>query len=138
MKMKTLCGAVGLSAALAIMLLNIGCEEGPDVSEAVNYFDDNPLTFNNSDIATDSLSIVPIEMTGSAGLQEDGQTVVLTAGGGTSPYTWDVHDIALGAIIEVDNYGSFAVYQRNQAGDNVVILRDRNGKEAYLRISQPM
>ena len=115
-----------------------GCDEGLDLSEATDYFDTHEAnTSLHQDLSTSSLTIILADETvATAGLTYDGQCVGLTAAGGTPPYTWDVHDIELGTIVESD--GPNAVYQRNQAGDNVVILTDGAGNSAYVTIMQPL
>ena len=44
----------------------------------------------------------------------------------------------LGSIVEESGQDKdTVVYQRNAAGDNVVVVRDSSGDEAYCIISQP-
>lgn len=129
-------GMLRLSTALAILFCISGCDNGPDVSEAVSYFDSHPLEFTHTDISTYSLAITWEDTAlQTEGLTADGQVAVLSAGGGTPPYQWDVQDVSLGTII--DQEGPAAAYQRNAAGDNVVILKDSAGNEAYTAVSQP-
>lgn len=136
MKMAQLPGILGLSTALAFFFCVQGCEKGPNVDEAETYFDTHPLEFSHEDIATYTLEIMwADEALASSGLETDGAVAVLQAAGGTPPYKWDVVDVSLGTIIESD--GPSAVYQRNAAGDNTVILKDSAGNEVYAAVSQP-
>ena len=136
MNVARLPGILGLSAALAVFFCVSGCEEGPVVDEAASYFDNNPLEFTHTDISTYSLGIEwdDAELA-DTGLASDGEVALLSAGGGTPPYAWDVQDISLGTIIESGE--ASAVYQRNAVGDNVVILIDSAGDRAYTTVSQP-
>lgn len=120
---------VVLCVAAAILLP--GCEEGPDTSAATSYFAQNPYTTMREDMATITLMVDPAEKS----LSYDGQTFVLTAAGGTPPYTWSVHDVGVGTILRSKGY--YAVYQRNAPGDNVVVLRDKSKTEVYCTIMQP-
>jgi len=130
-----LCGSMILTCAFLACVCS--CEKAPDTSEATGYFDTHSLDPSlHGDISTYTLSIVvmdPAVLT--AGLAYNGASVALTAGGGTPPYNWDVHDSTLGSIAEKN--GPNAVYQRIQAGDNVVILKDNAGNRAYVTIMQP-
>lgn len=135
MKSARLPVVFGLLAAFATFFCVSGCESGPDNTEASSYFDNNPLQFTHTDLATYTLEIAWEDTAINGILETDGQTAVLTAGGGKPPYKWSVHDVSLGTIVE--DGGSSAVYQRNAMGDNVVILTDKNGDRAYAAVSQP-
>ena len=127
---------LGLSLALAVFFSFAGCSEGPDVSEAVTFFDENPLDPTLGDISTLTLAIAWDDADlATAGLTADGEIASFSAGGGKPPYDWDVHDVSLGTIIQ--KRGAFAVYQRNAPGDNVLILKDSAGNRAYAVIAQP-
>jgi len=63
---------------------------------------------------------------------------ILTATGGTAPYTWAVSDIALGTIVGSAT-GNEVVYQRSIGGigDNTVSCTDGAGTVVNVLIKQP-
>jgi len=118
---------------IAAMLAS--CEEGPDTSAVTSWFAENPYnTSLHQDLSTVTLTINPTDL-GTKVVTYDGGTIVLTAAGGTPPYSWSVQDVGLGTILRSRGY--YAVYQRNAPGDNGVILRDKNRTEVFCIISQP-
>lgn len=68
-------------------------------------------------------------------LEEDGQSTVLRAQGGTPPYTWNIVDNTLGNFSSIS--GDSAVYRRTNVGDNAVMLTDNAGGAAHIVIRQP-
>lgn len=136
MKSVRLSGLIGLLAAFTAFLFVSGCEEGPDVTEATSYFDNNSMQSIHEDIATYSLTIIwadVIQQT--AGLTIDGEVAVFKAAGGKPPYKWSARDVSLGTVVEQNNAST--AYQRNAVGDNLLILKDSAGVVAYAAISQP-
>jgi hypothetical protein len=65
----------------------------------------------------------------------DGGKSVLVATGGTPPYTWTVHDVALGNISSPT--GTSILYTRSNPGDNGVRVTDSQGASVYIVILQP-
>lgn len=79
----------------------------------------------------------PLSVSANPGtLSNDGEKSVLTASGGTPPYTWSVLDAALGHLVG-DTTADSIVYVRDHAGDNVVVTRDSAGKTLNTVIRQP-
>ncbi len=70
-----------------------------------------------------------------ATLANNGDKAVLTASGGTPPYTWAVHDDALGGLNTTT--GSNVVYTRNNVGNNVIHCTDVNGVNTSIIVTQP-
>lgn len=68
-------------------------------------------------------------------LSVDGGKSVLTASGGTPPYTWTVTDVALGNVDAAS--GSSVVYTRYSAGDNAARVTDDAGDSVNVVIAQP-
>jgi hypothetical protein len=68
-------------------------------------------------------------------LDNDGDKAVLTATGGSSPYSWSVSDAALGSLDS--SIGSSVVYTRSNQGDNAVRVTDAAGTMVNLVIQQP-
>lgn len=68
-------------------------------------------------------------------LSSDGDKSVVTATGGRAPYTWSVHDVALGNIDSTS--GNSVLYTRYNSGDNSVNVVDQNGDSVYMIIEQP-
>jgi len=114
-----------------------GCEKGPDTDELTSYNfpgqDEWSSFFTRTSLSNTKLII--ISPGSSASLSSDGETLAIQASGGTAPFSWSVNDISVGTIAE--HSGRNAVYKRNAAGDNVVVVKDKNGNEAYCTISQP-
>ena len=71
-----------------------------------------------------------------ASLGADGSKSILTASGGTAPYTWTVIDASLGHIVG-SSAGASAVYMRDHSGDNVVTVTDASGSSVNILITQP-
>jgi len=68
-------------------------------------------------------------------LSADGDKATVSASGGRTPYTWSVHDVALGNISSTS--GSSVLYTRYNPGDNGVRVVDANGDSVYVVIEQP-
>jgi hypothetical protein len=68
-------------------------------------------------------------------LSTDGDKSVLTASGGTSPYTWSMSDDSLGGLSATT--GNSVVYTRNHSGTQVITLVDDEGYTRSIIISQP-
>ena len=83
------------------------------------------------DGGTEDLSITA----SATSLENDGDKTVVSATGGTEPYTWAVQDVALGNISSTS--GSSVIYTRSNAGDNGVTVTDQNGDSASIVIQQP-
>lgn len=125
------CAPVVVLVLLSVLVLG-ACERNVDTSELQGYFDENQYeSLSRPDLNRVSLIISPSGQT----LTYDGQQAKLSAGGGTPPYEWDVHDVSLGSIIE--DSGTVVVYRRETLGDNVVILTDATGVQVFCIISQP-
>ncbi len=110
-----------------------GCEKGPNTDELSSHdflAPDEWDLFNRTSLSDLKLVVTPA----TAALSYNGALLSLEAIGGTAPFSWSVSDISLGTIAETS--GRSAVYRRNAAGDNTVIVRDRNGKASYCIISQ--
>ncbi|MEI6217935.1 MAG: hypothetical protein WCP86_03470 [bacterium] len=136
MRMMRWSGLLWLSTALTFLFCVPGCSDGPGDNEASSYFDSHPFDFTHNDLTTDSLAITWADATLQvAGLTGEGDVAVFIGAGGTPPYKWSVFNTSLGTI--VDSRGNSAAYRRNSAGDNVVILKDSAGHEAYVAVSQP-
>ena len=68
-------------------------------------------------------------------LNENRDTAVFIANGGSGTYAWTVADGQLGHLSGRD--GTQVVYTRDRAGDNSVILNDSDGNAATATITQP-
>lgn len=68
-------------------------------------------------------------------LARNGDKAILSANGGTPPYTWSIHDDSLGGLNSTT--GRTVTYTRNNAGNNVVHCVDGNGIRTSILISQP-
>lgn len=68
-------------------------------------------------------------------LSSDGDKSVLTASGGTSPYTWSMSDDSLGGLSATT--GNSVVYTRNHSGTQVITLVDDEGYTRSIIIDQP-
>lgn len=68
-------------------------------------------------------------------LTSDGDKSALAATGGQPPYTWSVHDVALGNIDSTS--GDSVIYTRYNPGDNGVNVVDQHGNNANVVIEQP-
>ncbi len=68
-------------------------------------------------------------------LTYDGAKSILSAAGGSPPYTWTVASGAFGSIDS--STGSTVVYTRGAAGDNAVKVTDAVGGSASVVIRQP-
>ncbi|TFH18357.1 MAG: hypothetical protein E4H02_00090 [Lentisphaerales bacterium] len=125
------CAAVVVLALLSVLVLG-ACERSLDTSELQGYFDENEYeSLSRPDLDRVSLTVSPSGKT----MTYDGQQAKLSAGGGIAPYSWDVHDVSLGSIIE--DSGAVVIYRRETLGDNVVILTDSTGDQSFCVIAQP-
>ena len=147
-----------LLCALAVALGGFalaGCDEGPDISAADAYFANHPYVTNAPPVVTNvpssgtntpppsstntptstALAVSPIDQT----LTYDSELFNLVASGGHPPYNWRVFDVTLGSIVYTSTVQhAQAVYRRDAAGDNFVILQDHSGSEVQCHITQPV
>ena len=70
-----------------------------------------------------------------ATLNDFGDTVMLTASGGTAPYSWTVANLALGNLNT--SSGSTVIYTRSFSGNNSVTVTDSDGDSRAVPIQQP-
>jgi hypothetical protein len=68
-------------------------------------------------------------------LSSDGAKSILTASGGTSPYTWSMSDDSLGGLSATT--GNSVTYTRNHSGTQVITVVDDEGYTRSIIISQP-
>jgi len=68
-------------------------------------------------------------------LSSDGSKSILTATGGTPPYSWSVTDLALGTLNS--GSGQQVVYTRGHVGDNSVTVSDSTGASYHVILQQP-
>lgn len=84
-------------------------------------------------------SAAPAELTAKIDpgtLSADGDKAIGTVEGGTPPYHWTVIDAGLGHIVGSDQ-GVSVVYERDNAGDNVLRVVDGGGLIVNLLVKQP-
>ncbi len=72
-------------------------------------------------------------------LNNNGDTVTLTASGGSGQFNWSIGNGSLGEFSSDPGHGAQAVYRRLQAGNNTVTVADATdaSKTAQAAISQP-
>ncbi|MFH0878760.1 MAG: hypothetical protein V2A34_03520 [Lentisphaerota bacterium] len=70
-----------------------------------------------------------------ATLNDFGDSVLLSASGGTPPYAWSVANLGLGNVNS--SSGSTVVYTRSFSGNNSVTVSDSAGSSRQVPISQP-
>jgi hypothetical protein len=75
----------------------------------------------------------------SGAIENDGDTVTLTAINGTAPYNWEVvGDSSYGHLVVSGNLnGSSRVYMRDKPGNNTVQVTDAGNNTASITIEQP-
>ena len=78
-----------------------------------------------------TLTVLPA----SANLAAFGDSVSLTASGGTAPYYWSVTDLSLGNVSA--GVGSTVVYTRSFSGNNIVSVTDSASNTKQVPITQP-
>ena len=69
-------------------------------------------------------------------LNADEDLAVLTASGGTGPYTWSVLNSLKGGLPN-GSTGTTVIYMRKSAGDSAVTVTDSLGATANIVIKQP-
>ncbi len=69
-------------------------------------------------------------------LTKNGDKCVMTASGGTPPYSWAVVDASLGHVVG-SGTGTSVIYMRDHNGDNAVTVSDHAGNVYHLIITQP-
>jgi hypothetical protein len=118
------------AACLAGMFgLLVGCESDEDTSgdELDNYFEDHPYI---SDPRTSPNGIITLSPA-NASVTFIGQTVIFTAVGGKSPYSWDVVNSSGTIGVRADNQG---IYTAQVLQPNTVICFDSAGNTAVAQI----
>jgi hypothetical protein len=93
---------------------------------SATVFQQDAATTGTSDIAVSPATI---------SLNENRDTAVFLASGGSGTYTWTVADARLGHLSGRD--GTQVVYTRDRSGNNTVILNDADGNAATATITQP-
>ena len=88
--------------------------------------DNTPDNNNGGDV-----SITPSQAT----LEDDGDTQVFIASGGTAPYAWTLSSTTRGALSS--NAGTQVTYTRQAAGNNTITVRDSQGNSRSAGIVQP-
>jgi hypothetical protein len=87
---------------------------------------------------SDSSTATPLTVSASPSqLAKDGDLAVLTAAGGTGPYSWSVLSTPTLGILPNGSTGTTVVYKRMGAGDNAVTVTDSLGASANIVIKQP-
>lgn len=79
----------------------------------------------------------PLSVSASSGtLNADEDLAVLTASGGTGPYSWSVLNSSKGGLPN-GSTGTTVIYMRRSAGDSAVTVTDSLGATANIVIKQP-
>lgn len=68
-------------------------------------------------------------------LSSNGSVALLTASGGTEPYSWSLSSSTAGSLASTS--GKVVTYTRNSAGSNVATVTDDHGNVASVIINQP-
>ncbi len=112
--------ALMLTMGSALVILLCSCE---DSSEDYQY---------NRDVNIEPLTISPAEVT----LTTEETFTVLTAVGGTPPFSWSVSDSSLGSL--PDSNAATVTYTRKSAayGANVVTVTDNNKWSSQCIVNQ--
>jgi hypothetical protein len=109
-----------------------GCEDGPDMNNVGDEFDDNTYTGgDHGDAPSPTMAITP----DSASVTDNGGVISFRVTGASGSVSWSVQDISKGSILTQS--ATAATYQRASAGDNVVIATDSRGNAAFATVSQP-
>lgn len=69
-------------------------------------------------------------------LAKNGDKSVMTASGGTPPYSWTVVDASLGHVVG-SGTGNTVIYMRDHSGDNAITVTDHAGNVYHMVITQP-
>jgi hypothetical protein len=117
-------------ALAALVMIPIGCDDGPDTNGLDSYFEQHPYI---SDPRTATFQVVVIDPT-SAALSFVGAEAVFSAAGGEAPYSWGVAIGALGHVTPSGDSRS-ATYRCDVVGTNNVIVADRNGNAAIATVT---
>jgi hypothetical protein len=121
---------VGLMVAAAFFMF-AACNGAPDTAEVDDYFSSYPyVSLSRPGSSGNLLQIAPA----GASVEHNGDRINLVASGGTPPYRWSVDQTARGTLEKVSGWE--AIYQRDLVGNNIVILTDADGQEAYCLITQ--
>lgn len=78
------------------------------------------------------LTVEPISTT----LSSTNNVTILTARGGTAPYSWKVSDISLGAVPDIKAYVVTYTRVASAQGANLVTVTDKNQWQAQALITQ--
>ncbi len=94
------------------------------------------LVVSQPDATTSTNTTAALAVTADpSSLDEDEDLSLITATGGTPPYTFTVVNSFKGGIVGTD--GNTVIYERYDAGDNAIQVVDDNGETAFVIISQP-
>ena len=109
-----------------------GCEDGPDMNNVGDEFDDNTnIGVDHGGTQNPAMSITP----GATSVTNNGGVVSFQLVGASGGVRWSVQDISKGSILTQS--ATAATYQRSASGDNVVIATDSRGTAAFATVSQP-
>lgn len=100
------------------------------VVDANGWVASSYITQKDTAAAGTALTLTP----GSASLAANGDKTLFTAAGGVPPYQWSVGDGSRGVLTVSGS--TQAIYTRRQAGNNTVIVADRDGTAAIAQVTQ--
>jgi len=138
---KIRCWQYYLLLLLGILLWGTGCEDDPDTENVQDHFEGQTLVADTStptgnperpNTATPALAILPAD---EIKLETNGDIIELTLSGAVEPVVWSVRYPSRGRI--PTSSSTAATYQRDTAGDNVVIVSDAAGRTEFKVIKQP-
>lgn len=132
MKMRTMCKAFLAAAAMALVAVQSGCNDGgddPDTSQLDNYFATHPYVSDPRVSGPSGVDVSP----DSASINTIGGQQLFQVTGGSGGYTWDISNASMGKIQPTGE--NQAIYTALAIGDNDVIVYDSQGSAAFAKIN---